>query len=223
MKTTPAPLTIHYKTMAIILLIIYSVSFHPSPDRRLGVIVSLEVMTTSVSTLFIAAQCATSLPFQLSKRICTKRARCHQLQLHKPFVCRLSSETNRPSHQDDKINSTGVSLLDRDDSAATSNDVSELFQEQRIFVVDGFGLLFRSFYALVSTTMTSANMFDTRAVFGFANVLLSLLQKHVKGDPVVVVFEGERKQGQLDHRRAAYPEYKSNRRKTPIGIIEAIP
>ena len=114
-------------------------------------------------------------------------------------------------------------MLDRSEAETTSTNVSEMFQGQQIFVIDGFGLLFRSFYALVSTTMTSANMFDTRAVYGFANVLLSLLHKHVKGDPAVVVFEGERKQGQLDHRRAAYPEYKSNRVKTPAGIIEAIP
>lgn len=98
-----------------------------------------------------------------------------------------------------------------------------LFRSQRIFVVDGFGLLFRSYYALVSTTMTSVNLFDTRAVYGFANVLLSLLSKHVNGEPVVVVFEGERKPGEVDHRRASYPEYKSGRKQTPPGIIAAIP
>ncbi len=66
---------------------------------------------------------------------------------------------------------------------------------QRVFLVDGFGILYRSYYALVKTTMSSKDMFDTRAVYGFTNVLLSLLQKHVKGSPVIVVFEGQKKPG----------------------------
>lgn len=94
---------------------------------------------------------------------------------------------------------------------------------ERLYLVDGFGLLYRSYFALVKTTMTAKDMFDTRAVYGFANVLLSLLQKHVDGQSVIVVFEGRRNEGELDHRRAQYPEYKSGRSKTPPGIIAAIP
>lgn len=94
---------------------------------------------------------------------------------------------------------------------------------ERVYLVDGFGLLYRSYFALVKTTMTAKDMFDTRAVYGFTNVLLSLLQKHVDGHAVIVVFEGRRKDGELDHRRARYPEYKSGRSKTPAGIIAAIP
>lgn len=71
--------------------------------------------------------------------------------------------------------------------------------------------------------MSSRGMFDTRAVYGFTMVLLSFLKTHCKGNPVAVVFEGERKAGKKDFRTEVYPRYKEGRGSTPTGIIEAIP
>lgn len=96
-------------------------------------------------------------------------------------------------------------------------------KSQQLFLVDGFGLLYRSYYALVNTTMSAKGMFDTRAVYGFTMVLLSLLQKHVKGNPVVVVFEGQKEPGEADFRTEVYPQYKEDRAPTPSGVLAAIP
>lgn len=96
-------------------------------------------------------------------------------------------------------------------------------QDQELFLVDAFGLLYRSYYALANSTLSSKGMFDTRAVYGFTMVLLSFLEKHAKGNPVAIVFEGTRAEGQLDFRTAEYPEYKEGRSATPAGVIEAIP
>lgn len=92
-----------------------------------------------------------------------------------------------------------------------------------LFLIDAFGLLYRSYYALAKTTMSSRDMFDTRAVYGFTMVMLSFLKKHAKGNPVAVVFEGKRLKGQQDFRTAVYPTYKEGRGPTPTGIVEAIP
>lgn len=92
-----------------------------------------------------------------------------------------------------------------------------------LFLVDALGLIFRSYYALSKTTMSSRDMFDTRAVYGFTMVMLSILKKYAKGNPVAVVFEGKKLKGQQDFRTAAYPEYKAGRGPTPSGVIEAIP
>lgn len=92
-----------------------------------------------------------------------------------------------------------------------------------LFIIDAFALLYRSYYALSKTTMSSREMFDTRAVYGFTMVVTKFLEAHAKGNPVAVVFEGRRLKDEKDFRTALYPSYKGDRGPTPTGIVEAVP
>lgn len=95
--------------------------------------------------------------------------------------------------------------------------------EEVLYLIDAFGLLFRSYYALTKSPMSSHGFFDTRTVYGFTMVLLSFLRKYAKGNPVAIVFEGKKERGQSDFRTALYPEYKEGRGPTPTGVVESLP
>jgi hypothetical protein len=83
-------------------------------------------------------------------------------------------------------------------------------QEQpTLFVIDALGLIYRSYHALAHVTMSSPMMFDTRAIYGFTLVLLSLVADYAHTNPIVVVFEGQKVDKEPDFRTAKYPQYKA--------------
>lgn len=138
---------------------------------------------------------------------------------HLPTVDRGPTASSKPPNPN---------LVIEENSTVAPSDVFEKWDleegdDRTLFIVDAFGLLFRSYYALAKTTMSSRDMFDTRAVYGFTMVMLSFLKKHAKGNPVAVVFEGRKLKGQTDFRTAVYPDYKGSRGPTPTGIVEAVP
>jgi DNA polymerase I len=73
-----------------------------------------------------------------------------------------------------------------------------------VVLVDGFGLIFRAYYAL-PTTMTTAEGEQTNAVYGFASMLLDVIRTR---DPeyVVIALETGR-----TFRHDLYPDYKGTR------------
>src|SRR5688500_6339689 len=80
-----------------------------------------------------------------------------------------------------------------------------------LMLVDGFGLIFRAYYALDKSvsTMTTSSGEPTGAVYGFALMLLDLLRTQ-KPDYLVVALEGGR-----TFRHEAFDEYKANRAEMP--------
>lgn len=131
---------------------------------------------------------------------------------HGPVRARLEdAEASRPRE---------IRISNNDSDAAWKiPDASD----DTLFIIDAFALLYRAYYALSKTTMSSREMFDTRAVYGFTMVMTKFLEAHAKGNPVAVVFEGKRLKGEKDFRTALYPSYKGERGVTPTGIVEAIP
>lgn len=87
---------------------------------------------------------------------------------------------------------------------------------ERLFLIDGSGYIFRAFYAL--PPMSRSDGTPVNAVYGFTNMLMKLVSE-MKADYAVVVFDAARK----NFRNEIYPEYKANRRETPLELVPQFP
>lgn len=88
---------------------------------------------------------------------------------------------------------------------------------KRLILIDGSGLIYRGFYA-VPPFMKSPTGVQTNAVFGFTNILLSILKTYAP-DYIAVAFD---KRGPT-FRHHAYKEYKALRVKAPQELYDQIP
>ncbi len=83
-------------------------------------------------------------------------------------------------------------------------------------LVDGYGYVFRAYYAL--PPMMDPNGTPVGAVFGFCRMLLNLIEKY-KGEPLAVVFDS----GGKNHRHTIYPDYKAHRPTPAEDLIVQFP
>ncbi|MBI3791369.1 MAG: DNA polymerase I [Gemmatimonadetes bacterium] len=77
----------------------------------------------------------------------------------------------------------------------------------RLFLVDGYALIYRAFFALLTRPLTTSRGENTSAVWGIANFLQRLLAKH---HPEYVGWVHD---AGLSFRHEVYPEYKATREK----------
>ncbi len=89
---------------------------------------------------------------------------------------------------------------------------------QRLFLLDAFALIFRAYYALIKMPRVSSAGFNTSAIFGFVNTLEELLRKE-KPTHLAVCFDP----AGPTFRHLASEEYKSERAETPEDIKLSIP
>ncbi len=83
---------------------------------------------------------------------------------------------------------------------------------QKIFVVDGYSILFRTYYS-VGEMNTSQN-FPIGGIFGFVRAILMLIQRH-SVENLVIALDG----GKKTFRSELYQEYKANRASAPETLI----
>lgn len=88
---------------------------------------------------------------------------------------------------------------------------------QRLFIIDGMSLLFRSFYAMGSR-LTSPDGTPVGAVYGFLKIVIKILREQ---NPTHFAVCWDLKEKTFRHE--AYPLYKANRGETPPEIIPQIP
>lgn len=84
-----------------------------------------------------------------------------------------------------------------------------------VVLVDGFGLIFRAYYAL-PTTMTTAEGEQTNAVYGFASMLLDVLRTRAP-EYVVIALETGR-----TFRHELYADYKGTRAAMPDDLRQQL-
>jgi len=89
---------------------------------------------------------------------------------------------------------------------------------KRLYLVDGFALVFRAYYALVKRPLTNSKMQNVGAVHNFFRMLLRVLREW-KPEELVVVFDARGK----NFRHEMYPEYKATRQKTPEDLLAQLP
>jgi DNA polymerase-1 len=83
----------------------------------------------------------------------------------------------------------------------------KLPESPRLFLVDGYALIYRAFYALISRPLTTSKGENTSAVWGIANFLQRLLTNY-KPDYLGWVHDSG-----LSFRHETYPAYKATREK----------
>ena len=88
--------------------------------------------------------------------------------------------------------------------------------EQRLFLIDGHSLLYRSYYAIQH--LSTSQGFPTNAIYGFINTLRKLIQEE-KPRYLGIVFDT----GKPTIRHRAYKEYKAHRKPMPDDLVSQIP
>jgi DNA polymerase-1 len=91
-------------------------------------------------------------------------------------------------------------------------------QRERLFLLDGMGLVYRAFYSFGGKPLVNSRGENTSAVYGFVNYLNKILDEHVP-EYIAVVFDTD----QPTFRHIAYAEYKATRNKMPEDLASALP
>jgi DNA polymerase-1 len=90
--------------------------------------------------------------------------------------------------------------------------------DKRLFLLDAYALIFRSYYAFIRNPRVTSKGMNTSAVFGFLLTLDDLLAKQ-KPSHIAVVFDPPGP----TFRHEIFPAYKANRDATPEDIKIAVP
>ncbi|MBP7585030.1 MAG: DNA polymerase I [Spirochaetes bacterium] len=85
--------------------------------------------------------------------------------------------------------------------------------KKRLFVIDGHALCYRAYFAFIKNPLVNSSGQNTSAIFGFARMLLKLMQDQTP-DYLVVAFDPPKKTFRFE----MYPEYKANRAKMPDDL-----
>jgi DNA polymerase-1 len=93
-------------------------------------------------------------------------------------------------------------------------------KRQKLFIVDGNGLIYRAYYAFIKNPLINSKGANTSAVFGFFKLLMRLFKEY---DPryLTIVFDAKGP----SFRNEIYKDYKANRQEMPEDLpsqIEAI-
>jgi DNA polymerase-1 len=87
----------------------------------------------------------------------------------------------------------------------------------RLYLIDGYALIYRAFFAMISRPLVSTKGENTSAAWGVTKFLLKVLEQH-EPDYLGVVFDAG-----TSERHEIYPEYKATRQKMPTELESSIP
>ena len=91
------------------------------------------------------------------------------------------------------------------------------FDRPTLYLIDGYALIYRAFYAMISRPLTTSSGENTSAPYGLANFLIDVLEEH-RPDYVGVVFDAGH-----SFREEKHPEYKATREKMPEELEASLP
>ena len=86
----------------------------------------------------------------------------------------------------------------------------------RIFLIDAYALIYRSYFAFISRPLTNSAGENTSAPFGFTRFLLDI-REEFEPDYLAVVFDAGD-----SFRDEVYPEYKATREKMPDDLRDSL-
>ncbi|HUX52641.1 MAG TPA: DNA polymerase I [Spirochaetia bacterium] len=90
--------------------------------------------------------------------------------------------------------------------------------ESALYLLDGYGLIFRSYFAFIRSPLRNPDGKNISATFGFFRTLLMILKDRKPG-MLVVALDSKTP----THRHEHYKEYKATREKSPDDLREQIP
>jgi len=91
--------------------------------------------------------------------------------------------------------------------------------KKKLFLLDGFALVYRSYFAFINNPRVSSAGRNTSTEFGFTNTLLDVMQKQ-KPSHLAVVFDPREESSE---RSSVFTDYKANRQEMPEDIRNALP
>ncbi len=89
---------------------------------------------------------------------------------------------------------------------------------EKLYLIDGYALIYRSYFAFIRTPLFNPAGKNSSAVFGFFRALLSITRNYNPGH-LAVVFDSAKP----TFRHEMFPEYKANREKAPQDLHAQIP
>jgi DNA polymerase I len=87
----------------------------------------------------------------------------------------------------------------------------------RLFLIDGYALIYRAFFAMIQRPLLTTRGENTSAAFGFTRFLIKILSEYEPDYLGVVLDAGTSKRAEL------YPEYKATRDKMPTDLEWSLP
>lgn len=90
--------------------------------------------------------------------------------------------------------------------------------KKRVFIIDGYGQIYRSYFAFMTNPLKDKDGNNVSAVYGFFNTVMSLLRQY-EPQYLVVAMDSRGK----TFRHEMYDQYKANRDKTPEDLHAQIP
>jgi DNA polymerase-1 len=91
-------------------------------------------------------------------------------------------------------------------------------ESKRLYIIDGYGLIYRSYFAFINRPLRDGEGKNVSALFGFFNTLLMLLREY-RPDYLVVAMDSKGP----TFRHDMYAPYKANRDKAPEDLHEQVP
>ena len=89
---------------------------------------------------------------------------------------------------------------------------------RRVFIIDGYGQIYRSYFAFMNNPLKDKNGNNVSAVYGFFNTMMSLVRQYAPEYLVVAMDSRGR-----TFRHELYDQYKANREKTPEDLHAQVP
>ena len=105
----------------------------------------------------------------------------------------------------------------RKDETAAAEESAGSF-EKRLYLIDGYSVIYRNYFAHLSNPLTDKNGTNISAYFGFFSTLFSLMSGYSM-DYLAVVMDDRAP----TFRKEMYPEYKANRDKAPEDLHAQVP
>lgn len=90
--------------------------------------------------------------------------------------------------------------------------------DKRLFLLDAMALIFRAYYALISSPRITSKGRNTNAQFGFTNALIDLINNQHPSH-MAVCFDTEAP----TERHTDFSDYKANRQEAPEDLVSALP
>ncbi|MBR2282439.1 MAG: DNA polymerase I [Spirochaetales bacterium] len=91
-------------------------------------------------------------------------------------------------------------------------------KKRRVFIVDGYGQIYRSYFAFLTNPLKDKDGNNVSAVFGFFNTVMMLVRQY-RPEYIVVAMDSRGK----TFRHEMYDQYKANRDKTPDDLHAQVP
>jgi len=91
--------------------------------------------------------------------------------------------------------------------------------EKKLFLLDGYALVYRAYFAFINNPRINSKGLNTSAMFGFTNLLYDLIRKQ-KPTHLAVVFDP---QEESTGRNAVYEAYKAHRQEMPEDLRKSLP